>query len=382
MADAKITLQTIADDAGLKRLNTALADGTQKVAAMQRELKDLEKATQSGAKATTEQAEAMKQLRVEIQQQKQANNEYNRAIKDTISSMGKVKEESSAMSGFMSQLSSQMGLGTAGFTSLTVAAGTFAGMLAGKVAAAVADFAKSIVSIGLSAEHGSAQFDAMVNSSASGVEAMQLFNTVSRNTYDFESVKQMGIDLMNVGYSAQNAAAMIKLCADTAAGLGRGQASAQKLVEILSRIQTTGEMSSRQMIALQQSGLDMDKVFSDLGMTAGDAMKAMDDGTLNAQDAVAALTDYMSTFDGKMAESKQNVIDEWGDVEGNLSAICATIGASIFDAFDKSGIIQTLIDFTQDLLDLLWSDGESCFTEFGQVGEFALSLVNDALHVV
>lgn len=71
----------------------------------------------------------------------------------------------------------------------------------------------------------------------------------------------MGIDLMNVGYSANNAAAMIKLCADTAAGLGKGEQGARKLVEILSRMQSTGEMSSRQMIALQQSGMDIDKAF-------------------------------------------------------------------------------------------------------------------------
>lgn len=269
----------------------------------------------------------------------------------------------------------------------SVAMGVFTGTLAADVAkafgSAIADIAIKIKDLGLETQQTIAKIGAMKNYIGDATQAYQYFNDVGRNTnYDLGAVQQMGAQLLNMGYSAQNAAAMIQLCADTAAGLNQGQAGAQQLIDTLSRIQATGEMSSRQMIALQQSGLDMDKAFESLGMTAEDAMQAMDDGTLNAQDAVASLTDYMHTFDGSMAESKQNIIDEWGDVEGNLSAICGTIGASIFDAFDKSGIVQTLIDFTQDLLDLLWSDGESCFTEFGQVGQFALSLVNDALKVV
>lgn len=383
MSDAKITLETIASDEGLKRLNTALADGAQRAAQLQRELKNLERETQSGTTATAEQADAMKALRVELLEQKQANSEYAKAIKETVSSLGEVKQESGLLDSVMSQLSGQMGIGEQAFSSLTVAAGMFAASLATEVASALADFGRKIVELGLDAEHGVAQFDAMVNSTVGGVEAMQLFNTVSRDTYDFESVKEMGIDLMNVGYSANNAAAMIKLCADTAAGLGKGEQGARKLVEILSRMQSTGEMSSRQMIALQQSGMDIDKAFSSVGMTAEQAMEAMDNGTLDAQTAVEALTSYMKdTFDGQMQKSKENIIDEWGDVEGNLSAICGSIGAAIFEAFDKSGIVQTLVDFTQDLLDLVWSDGTSAFSELGAIAQFALDVINTGLQIV
>jgi hypothetical protein len=83
-----------------------------------------------------------------------------------------------------------------------------------------------------------------------------------------------------------------------------------------------------------------------------------------------------------MAESKQNIIDEWGDVEGNMVTICASIGGAIFEAFDKSGIVQTLVDFTQDLLDLVWSDGTSAFSEFGSIAQWALDIIDDGLEVV
>ena len=383
MADAKINLETFTNDEGLRRLNSALAEGTQAASAMQKELRDLEKATQSGTNATSEQARAMQDLREKLTAQKQVNAEYNKAIKETVSSLGKVEEKHSALGTLMDGVAGKLGINTAAFTSLDVAAGMFAGTLATKVASAIAQFVQDVTAMGAAAEKSAAVFAAWKPAAEDAAEAGKLFNTVGRDTnYDLTAVKQWGIDLVNLGYSANNAARMIKLCADTAAGLGKGQTGAETLIRTLARIQATGQVSSRQMKELQQSGLDMDKAFESVGMTAEEAMDAMDDGTLNAQDAVASLTDYMHTFDGSMAESKQNIIDEWGDVEGNMVTICAGIGGAIFEAFDKSGVVQTLVDFTQDLLDLVWSDGTSAFSEFGSIAQWALDVIDAGLEVV
>lgn len=383
MADAKINLETITNDEGLKRLNEALAEGSQNVATMQRQLRDLEKATQSGTVATNDQVNAMKELRAQIQTQKQVNSEYGKAIKNTVDELKNVKEEHSGLATVLNNVAGKLGINTAAFGSLSLAAGAFAGVMAGQVAGAVADFLKDVARMGANAEKTAAAFVAWTGDAGAAKEALQLFNTVGRDTnYDLGTVRQWGQDLVNLGYSANNAAQMIKLCSDTAAGLGKGQAGAETLIRTISRIQATGELSSRQMKELQQSGLDMDQAFSGVGMTAEEAMDAMDDGTLNAQDAVKALTDYMHTFDGKMAESKQNIIDEWGDVQGNLQTICGAIGGAIFEAFDQSGIVQTLIDITQDLLDLVWSDGTSAFHEFAAIGQQALEVVNIGLKFV
>lgn len=382
MADAKINLETFTNDEGLKRLNSALAEGAQAAAAMQKELRDLEKATQSGTNATSEQAKAMQDLREKLTAQKQVNAEYNKAIKDTVNNLGKVEEKHSALGQLMDNVAGKLGVNTAAFTSLDVAAGAFAGTLAVKVASAIAQFVQDVAAMGAAAERSAAVFAAWKPAAEDVAEAGKLFNTVGRDTYDLTAVKQWGMDLVNLGYSANNAAYMIKLCADAAAGLGKGQAGAETLIRTLARIQGTGEVSSRQMKELQQSGLDMDKAFESVGMTAEEAMQAMDDGTLNAQDAVKSLTDYMHTFDGSMAESKQNIIDEWDDVESNMTTICASIGGAIFEAFDQSGIVQTLVDFTQDLLDLVWSDGTSAFSEFGTIAQWALDAIDAGLEVV
>lgn len=269
----------------------------------------------------------------------------------------------------------------------SVAVGAFTGALAADVvkafAEAIGEVISKVIDLGAQTQQTISKISAMKNYIGDATEAYQYFNDVGRNTnYDLNAVQEMGAQLLNMGYSAKNAADLIQLCADTAAGLNQGQAGAQQLVDTLSRIQSTGEMSSRQLISLQMAGMDLDKAFSSVGMSAEQAMKAMDDGTLDAQTAIKALTDYMHEFDGAMAKSKDNITDQWGDVKGNIETICGEIGASIFDAFNQSEIVQTLIDFTQDLIDLVRSDGTGAFDDFKAVAEVCLDAINTGLKIV
>lgn len=276
---------------------------------------------------------------------------------------------------------------SAGLNAASVAAGVFTGSLAADVAKAfgqaIANAAIAIVDFGTQTQKTIATLSAMKNNVGDATEAYRAFNDVGRNTnFDLDAVQNMGVQLLNMGYSAQNAADLIQLCADTAAGLGQGQQGAQMLVDTISRIQATGEMSSRQLISLAQAGMDLDKAFSTVGMSAAEAMNAMENGTMDAQTAVKALTIYMHEFDGSMAESKKNITDMWGDVSGNVQTALGEIGASILDAFSKSEIVQTLIDATQDLVDFVRSDGVGAFQDLGDIASAVLEAVNDLLKIV
>lgn len=383
MADAKITLTTEAKNDGLEKLNKALAEGQQSVASMQKELNDLTKATKSGTQATKEQADAMVALRKSINEQKAANKEYAKDIGKTTAEIKKsVKEMADADKGARSLASAFKA--TEGFTTaFSVALGGLAATIATGVVTALGNMASQIVNMGAQMQQTVAQLNAMTNVTGSATEAFRALNDVYRNTnFQEETVQQMGIQLMNMGYSAQNAAAMIQLCADAAAGLGTGQQGAQQLVDAISRMQAVGELTNRQMQQLKMSGVDMDAAFASLGMTGEQAMKAVENGTLDTQKAITALTDYLHQFDGKMAESKDNVIDAWGDVTGNLSTMCAEIGNSIFDAFNQSEIVQKLIDFTQALVDMVRSDACGAFTDLKDIASEVLNFIGGLLGVV
>lgn len=390
MAEAKISIITEAHDEGLKKLNTALAEGQQAVKAMQKELKDLEKATANGTKATDEQASAMRRLQQSINEQKQVNNQYNKSINDTLKGFNSLSKGADTAGSSVGTLAAKFLEGTgqaSGFsTTLTALTGGLSGLataIIGGVVVALGAMTVGIASAGAGAQQTIAHFGAMKNSVDDAVTSYRIFNDLKRDsTFDPGQLEDMQNRLMGIGYSAANAADLIRLCGDTAAGLGKKAPEAQQMVDAISRLQATGEVSSRQLIAMKTAGLDLNKAFESLGMTGDEAMQAVEDGTMDSQTAIQALTGYMHEFDGSMAKSKQNIIDQWGDITGNLSACCEEIGLGIMNAFDQSEIIQLLMDFTEDLLSMVRDDGVSIFSDFGEVASYALSIVGDALEII
>lgn len=268
-----------------------------------------------------------------------------------------------------------------GLTEIAVAG--MGGMVAAvlpKVGEVVGEVIGGIARLGTQTQQTVAQFGAMANNMTSAAATYQAFNDVARNTnYDFDVVYNMGKQLINMGYSAKNAADLIQQCADTAAGLGKDVSGAQQLVTTIARIQAAGKLTSRQLVELQMAGINLDDVFGPIGMSGEEAMQKLTDGTMDSQQAMDALTQYMHKFDGSMNNSKQNITDAWGDVTGNLATACGEIGQSIADAFSQSEIVQDLIDFTQSLVDLVRGEGCGAFSDFGAVAQFILDLIADAL---
>lgn len=383
MAEAKVSINTEAKNEGLEKLQKALAEGQQSVVAMTKELKDLEKATRSGTQATQEQTDAMVKLRTSINAQKAENAAYAREIgKTTAEIKSSVKAMADGDKGAR-ELAGSFKL-TEGFTSaLSTAIGVLAGNIASGALSALTEMAGQVATLGAQMQQSISQMAAMTGSVELATEAQRALNDVYRNTnYQEEAVMNMGTQLMRMGYSAENAAGLIQLCADAAAGLGTGQQGAQQLVDAISRIQAVGELTSRQMTQLAMSGVNLDAAFKSLRMSGEEAMKAVENGTLDSQKAIGALTDYLHQYDGKMAESKNNTIDAWGGVTGNLSTFCAEIGNSIFDAFNQSEIVQELIDFTQSLVDMVRSDATGAFSDLKAIAGEVLDFIGGLLGFV
>ena len=383
MADAKITLTTEAKNEGLEKLHTELAKGIQSVASMQKELNDLTKVTKSGTQATKEQADEMVRLRKEINMQKAVNSQYSKEIGRTTAEIARIVKEMADADKGARGLAGAFKM-TEGFTTaFSVAVGNLAANLAGAAVSAMADFAGQVVSLGAQMQQSVAHLAAMTGSTETATEAYRALNDAYRNTnFQEEAVMNMGTQLMRMGYSAENAAGLIQLCADAATGLGTGQQGAQQLVDAISRMQVVGELTTRQMQQLAMSGVNMDAAFKSLGMDGQQAMEAVKNGTLDSQKAIGALTEYLHQYDGKMAESKNNTIDAWSDVTGNLQTFCAEIGNSIFDAFNQSEIVQILIDFTQDLVDMVRSDATGAFTDLKAIAGEVLDFIGGLLRFV
>ena len=385
MADAKIVIKALAENDQLKDLNNALAEGQQSVNEMKARLRELEKQTKQGASATKEQAAEMKQLRSDLNAAAQSNSALGKAIKDTVRDIeGEVKAMADADKGARS-LASSFG-SFSGFTSaLSTALGTFAGNVLTNVVSTMADMAQQCITLGMETQQLQSKFAAMGMSADEAASVYRQFNDVARNTnFDMNAVYQMGQQMLNLGLSSKEAAETIQLCADASAKMGTGQAGAQALANALTKIQVAGKLSDEQLLALKAQGIDTAAILAEkLGGSAAEMEEKLIRGAVDGKTAVAALTDYMhNEFDGAMSKSKENVTDMWGDLTGNIQTACGEIGSSIMDAFSQSEIIQTLINFTQDLIDMIRGDGTGAFADLGAVAQSILDAIGGALEFV
>lgn len=371
-------LNNLTDDLAKTRLETQQ---------LKTEIKALEKATQGGTRATQEQTKELVQHYKALEKQEAISKSLKSSIKDLRQEIKGATEVATNADGGVAKLAKSFGLAEGFTTTWSVALGRVATDIATTVVTALGEMAYQVVDLGAKMQQSVAHLAAMTGSVQMATEAQRALNDVYRNTnFQEEAVMNMGEQLMRMGYSAQNAAGLIQLCADAAAGLGTGQQGAQQLVDAISRMQAVGELTSKQMVGLKMAGVDMDAAFKSLGMNGEQAMKAVENGTLDTQQAIGALTDYLHQYDGKMAESKNNTIDAWGDVTGNLQTFCAEIGNSIFDAFNQSEIVQKLIDFTQSLVDMVRSDATGAFTDLkaiaGEVLDFLGGLLGFVLDTI
>lgn len=255
----------------------------------------------------------------------------------------------------------------------------------GMVADAVAGVVKEMVSLGTQTEQVTAKFGAMANNLTRAAETYQIFNDVGRNTnYDMSAVNEMGRQLINLGYNAQTAAEMITIVSDTAARLGEGQAGAEALISSLNRMKSTGMFTVREMKALQEQGIKVEEALAAaFGVSTQEAIEMVKQDAVDGKDAFEILTNYMqNNFAGGMADAKNNLVDMWGDVTGNLQTAMGEIGAAISEAFSQSGIVQDLIDITQDFVDLVRSDGNSVFRDLKIIAGEALKYTADRLKTI
>lgn len=235
MAEAKVDISVAVEDAGLKRLNSSLASGQQNAKTLRAELKNLERETQNGTKATEEQRAALKDLQQQLNIQTEANKRYSKAIKEAYNSALKQAEGANGSSTSLKALAGSMLDGVNASSVMNTAIGmltsnmvSMAADLAGDVVTALADFVASVFEAGAAAQSTVAQFAAMKYNVDDAVTSYRIFNDLTRDlTYDPAVLNQMMVQLIDLGYSAKNAADLIRQCADTAAGLGQCASGAQ-----------------------------------------------------------------------------------------------------------------------------------------------------------
>lgn len=339
MAEAKITLTTIANDEGLKELNTELAKGQQEVKKLQKELKDLEKATANGTKATAEQAKQMQDLRLAINQQSQANKALNKQISEGVNAMTQSKTAAKGLCDTLKDMAKQK-LGV----DLEALQGLNFGLVG--VATAATTVATALVNSGREVSALSNQFISFAGSAKQAEQMYNRFNDVYRNTnYDEQKVYDMAKALMRIGVSANESAELIEKVSDASAKLGQGVEFTEQLTQAMAKLRVGGELSQKQLVELAKAGIDLT-----------DVQDQMKQGGVAAYEALKGKLDQ---YKGGMAETKQTAAEMEGDIKGNLIEIGRQTALLVDDFFGFSDALkafyQWVIDVSQTVIDKIKS---------------------------
>lgn len=332
MADAKIIIEAISDNTGIKELSNALADAQGKLKETQKQLRAAEKA----GNLTDSQ---MKELRAEFARQKLTVGQLNKELKSSASVLtGTGKAANETKSALSNMVTDKLGIDIAGLTSKFTGVGAAMATVATSAAAVSASLVKSARDI----SNYSNQFISFAANAEHAKKIYDEFNQVYRNTdYDEQKVYDMGKSLLAVGINAKESAALIQEVADTAASLGKGVEFADELTAAFRRLKTGGELTERQYKSLAEAGIDLTDIQEE--MRAGGV------------EAYEALKEKLLEYEGGMDRTKQTAAAMEGDITGNIVEIGRQTALLVDEFFGFSAALkefyQWVINASQSAID-------------------------------
>lgn len=411
MADAKITLETVVKSDELKQLNTTIAETNTKYKEAQAAVKDFEKACGGVSNMTADQKAQYNALNTTMNQYRDvlraASTEKNKEIRDLTNGAKAANDNSAAIENLknaLSKISPAAGSALGSLTSFgsklqniqtnlknmaTANGGGMSGLFAGivssapKAAAGIAGIGVAVAGVvtGLAKMSAGAQqtltrltaFTGSVNTAKQ--LATQIKAVAQQTQFSRTAVTQMMTQLVKMGQTATQAAKTVKSVSDAAYGLGKGEEFAQQIVSTMARITMTGKVTARQIMELQAAGLDVDKAFGAMGMTADEVAQGIRNGSVNSADAIQALTDYMGQFDGATETATDNFTDNFNRMETSASSVLTAIGQYFADAFNQSDLLNALMDLFNDLTAAIKGPLAGAFQALGSVATFVLNAI-------
>lgn len=411
MADAKITLETVVKSDELKQLNTTIAETNTKYKEAQAAVKDFEKACGGVANMTSEQKAQYNSLNTAMNQYRDvlraASTEKNKEIRDLTNGAKAANDNSAAIENLknaLSKISPAAGSALGSLTSFgsklqniqtnlknmaTANGGGMSGLFTGivssapKAAAGIAGIGVAIAGVvtglakmGAGAQQTLTRLTAFTGSVNTAKQLAAQIKIVTRQTqFSRTAVTQMMTQLVKMGQTATQAAKTVKSVSDAAYGLGKGEEFAQQIVSTMARITMTGKVTARQIMGLQAAGLDVDKAFESMGMTADEVAQGIRNGSVNSADAIQALTDYMGQFDGATETATDNFTDNFNRMETSASGVLSAIGQYFADAFNQSDLLNALMDLFNDLTAAIKGPLAGAFQALGSAATFVLNAI-------
>ena len=160
--------------------------------------------------------------------------------------------------------------------------------------------------------------------------------------------------LMAFGMEAENVVPTLEGVEEAVAAIGGGDAEIMRLVDILGQIQGQGKITGRELQRMGQMGIDAASLMGEsMGYTADEIRTQITAGAIDAETAIAALTDGMSTRFAGSADAIRNTFE---GAKNDLIAAWRDLGAVLAEPLvgaEGGGFLVTLTNNAADFLRVL-----------------------------
>ncbi|MHB9110929.1 MAG: tape measure protein [Armatimonadota bacterium] len=188
--------------------------------------------------------------------------------------------------------------------------------------------------------------------------------------FQFTDVTTGARRLLAMGFTAQQVKPMLTAVGDATAAMGGSPEMFNRVIMSLGQIRQKGKLSAEEMMQLAEAGIPAWEMLAQaIGTDIPTAMKRAQDGAIDANTAIDAITTGMGTkFKGAMDELSKTTAGRWSNLVDQLTELAVEAG----DAFLP--LVNKLIDLAQGVSGvlkkvnpeiLLWVAGFSLVTGAG-----------------
>ena len=216
-----------------------------------------------------------------------------------------------------------IGADTSGFTQGTTQAenslSKFTGSMAGGVAvgnlisSAVISAGKSMLGFGeeavqaaMAAEKTKTSFTLIMGGAQQATDFLDKLSTFAMNTpFDLPGLQSSAKKLINFGFTADQVIPVLTGVGDAVAAVGGGQSQIDAVTAAFGRMQSTGQVTSRDMMVMQRAQIPAwDILAKQIGVTVPEAMEMVKKKTISSTEVINALTVGMTSKYGAAMQAQ------------------------------------------------------------------------------
>jgi tape measure domain-containing protein len=242
-----------------------------------------------------------------------------------------------------------------GFSSGTVSASkAFTAVIMANVAAVVG-FGTACVVMANKAAVTKEVFTGLIGDSQKATTFLSnLQQFTSKTKFDLPGIQDIAKKMLALGMNANDIIPELKAVGDNVTAVGGGTPQVQAVVDALSKMSSSGNISLLSLNKLQKLGVPAMQILEDkFHMTGAQLEAAMKNGSINANTAVQGLLTGMETkFGGTMANESQTFNGLMKTFQDDSKSTMTTIGKALLTAFDGKGAMQSLINLTLKVKEL------------------------------